>query len=404
MQIVIGKENIEMILKNAHIFCGDKGFVYGSVEIEEGIIHNLAFDEPGKETADIQLEKETIDLQGAYLLPGLVDIHTHGNSGFDFSDGDYEGLRKMGQYLLRCGITSFLPTSMTLPFEKLDQAYRTALRYIQEAPEDGARVAGIHMEGPFFCEKKKGAQNAAYLKDPDPDFFRKLNENCGGQIRLADVAPELPGATAFARQISKICTVAEGHTDAAYEDAKAVFEAGASHVTHLFNAMPPIHHRKPGVIGAAAERDDITAELICDGLHVHPAVMRMAFKLFPGRICLISDSLRCCGMPDGTYELGGQTVYMKNQEARLEDGTLAGSSINLHEGLRRAVSFGIPACDAIMAATIIPARAIGLDHQIGSIERGKYADLLVCDADLRLRQVYLAGKNTGVSRNEFTRL
>ena len=399
-----------MRLKNAQIFCGEKGFVHGSLEMEDGLIKNLvldghALDGPAGETkehAPVRRETEKnnpvcgkteeIDLQGAFLLPGLVDIHTHGNSGCDFSDGDYEGLRKMGRYLLRCGITSFLPTSMTLPFEKLDQAYRTALRYMQEAPEDGARVAGIHMEGPFFSEKKKGAQNEAYLKNPDPDFFKELHKNCEGRIRLVDIAPELPGAQAFARQISDICTVAQGHTDATYEDAKAVFEAGASHVTHLFNAMPPIHHRNPGVIGAAAERNDVTAELICDGLHVHPAIMRMAFKLFPGRICLISDSLRCCGMPDGTYELGGQTVYMKNQEARLADGTLAGSSINLYEGLQRTISFGIPVRDAIMAATIVPARAIGLDHQIGSIEEGKYADLLVCDASWQLQQVYLGGR------------
>ena len=181
------------------------------------------------------------------------------------------------------------------------------------------------------------------------------------------------------------------HTDASYEEACRAFDAGASHVTHLFNAMPPINHRSPGVIGAAFERDDVTAELICDGLHIHPSIVRMAFRLFPGRICLISDALRCCGMPDGEYELGGQQVTLQGGAARLADGTIAGAACNLFEDMVNAIRFGIPVEDAVLAATLTPAREIGMDQEIGSLEMGKRADFIVCDENWNLEQVYVDG-------------
>ena len=206
-----------------------------------------------------------------------------------------------------------------------------------------------------------------------------------------DVAAELPGAVEFTEKASKLCTVSIAHTDCTYEEAAAAFEAGARHLTHLYNAMPGIHHRKPGPIGAGSEREDVVAELICDGLHVHASAVRIAFKLFPGRICLISDALRCCGMPDGKYTLGGQDVFLSGGVARLADGTLAGSATNLYDCMRKAVEFGIPKEQAILAATIIPAREIGKDAEIGSIEEGKLADFVVCDEDLQCRAVYIGG-------------
>ena len=206
-----------------------------------------------------------------------------------------------------------------------------------------------------------------------------------------DLAPELPNAAEFARQAAKLCTVSVAHTDATYEETKAVIEAGATHVTHLFNAMPPIHHRKPGVIGAAAENENVQAELICDGLHVHPSAVRMAFRLFPGRICLVSDALRCCGMPDGEYELGGQNVYLRGSIAKLFDGTIAGAATNLYDGMRNAVAFGIPKEEAILAATWNPAKALGCEQEIGSIAAGKRADFVLCDEKLRRKQVWIAG-------------
>ena len=370
-----------MLYYNAKVFTPE-GWIRGGFRVENGRFAEIL---PG-------LGKGDEDLENAKVIPGLVDIHTHGNSGADFSDGSLEGLKTMAAYCARNGITSFAPTSMTLPFETLAAAFQTARELHDHRPSGCARVMGIHMEGPFFSEKKKGAQNAAYLRDPDMDMFKALQQGCGGLVRIVDTAPELNGAAAFAAEASRNCTVSAAHTDADYEQAAAFFDAGANHVTHLFNAMPPIHHRRPGVIGAACEREDVVAELICDGLHVHPSVIRMAFRLFPGRICLISDSLRCCGMPDGEYELGGQQVFLRGGVARLGDGTIAGAASNLFQDLRNAIRFGIPEEEAIRAATVLPAREIGAESEIGSIEPGKFADFMVCGEDLSLRQVCIGGE------------
>ncbi len=380
---------MDMIYTDAYIFQGEKGFIKGSFRVSGDRIQEIL---PENESSGKADQEQEISLNGAYVLPGLVDIHTHGNSGHDFSDGSGEGLVSMGKYMASHGITSFLPTSITLPYDRLETAFQTAAEYMKNPPDDGARVLGVHMEGPYFSEKKKGAQNSAYLKLPDTDGFRKLQEQCGGIIRIVDVAPELDGAKEFVRAAAETARVSVAHTDASYEDAAIAFDAGASHVTHLFNAMPPVHHRRPGVIGAACERDNAAAELICDGLHVHPAVIRMAFKLFPGRICLISDSLRCCGMPDGVYELGGQSVTLKDGQARIADGNLAGAAANLYEDLVNAIHFGIKVEEAVLAATLNPARQAGMDDEIGSLETGKKADFLVCDEEWNLQQVYIGGR------------
>ena len=366
---------------NALLFLGEKGFVHGGFDVEDGRFAAVFTDEREGE----------VDLCGACVIPGLVDIHTHGAAGADFSDGDAAGLRRMAAHLAKCGVTSFAPTSMTLPYETLSAAFATAAELAGGREAGCARVMGIHMEGPFFSEKKKGAQNGAYLKKPDLALFRKLFEGCGGLVRIVDVAPELEGAADFAEKASALCTVSVAHTDASYDEAKAVFEAGARHLTHLYNAMPGIHHRKPGPIGAASEREDVAAELICDGLHVHPSAVRMAFRLFPGRVCLISDSLRCCGMPDGEYELGGQQVFLSGGVARLADGTIAGAASDLYADMRNAVAFGIAREEAILAATIRPAREIGRESEIGSIAEGKLADFVVCEGDLSLRAVFIGG-------------
>ena len=382
-----------MLYKNAYIFQGTEGFVKGSLRVLDGRIEEvLREDASGLEPSVEVTDPDVTDLEGLYVIPGLIDIHTHGNSGYDFSDGDPEGLRIMGEYYARHGITSFAPASMTLPYEVLEKAFQTAREYTRCRPDDAARLVGIHMEGPFFSEKKRGAQNSAYLKLPDAEAVRRLQEAFGGLIRIVDVAPELPGAEAFIWEVAPICRVSVAHTESSFEEAVSAFDAGALHVTHLFNGMPPLHHRSPGVIGAAFDRGDVTVELICDGLHIHPAVIRLVFMAFAGRVCLVSDSMRCCGMPDGDYELGGQKVYVRDRKALLADGTLAGSVLNLYDDMVNAIRFGIPAEQAILAATLIPAKVIGEDREAGSLKAGKRADFVLCDRDWKIRQVVIGGK------------
>ncbi len=379
-----------MRYENGWIFA-DGRFVRGGFSVENGRFAHVLEDVPGPAE----------DLDGALVIPGLVDIHVHGCAGADFSDGDYAGLVRMARYLARRGVTSFAPASMTLPYDALDKAFHAAARLRREGLADGARLMGIQMEGPFLSREKRGSQNPAYLRLPDWDRFLRLYDAAEGLLRIVDVAPELPGAVEFTRRASEKCRVSVAHTAAGYDQAAAVFDAGATHLTHLFNAMSGIHHRHPGPIGAASERENVTAELICDGIHVHPSAVRMAFRLFPGRICLISDALRCCGMADGSYSLGGQEILLSGGVARLTGGAIAGSAADLYQCMRRAVSFGIPREQAVWAATALPARVIGRESETGAIADGRAADFVICGGELEPEAVYLGGKRLEQSVGPF---
>lgn len=367
-----------MVIGNAKVFLDGK-FVPGSVTVEKGIITAIG----NEATYDV-------DAGGKYLVPGFVDVHTHGAMGGDFSDGKVEDLSKMSRYYARNGVTSFLATTMTLKEHTLLPAMEGIRDFVR--PADGAKCAGIHLEGPFLCYNKRGAQAAENLHLPDADMFTRLNAASGGNVRLVTVAPETEGAMDFIRKVSPVCTVSLGHTEADYDTAMEAYQNGASHATHLFNGMPALHHRLPGVIAAAFD-SGATAELICDGLHIHPSVIRMASALFGEKLVVISDSLRCAGMPDGEYELGGQPIEMKNGKATLlGSDTLAGSSSNLLLELRNLVAFGLPLETALTAMTVAPAKAVRLDDKIGSIAPGKAADLLLLDEQLNLCDVYIDGQ------------
>ena len=374
-----------MFYKNARIFCADHQFHLGAFEVKDGRFGRILPD---------TVPEDAIDLQGATVIPGLVEVHSHGNSGADFSDGDYEGLKAMARFYASVGVTSFAPASMTLPYDILEKAFATGVQLHKEAPEGHARFMGIQMEGPYFSYKKRGAQNPDYLKEPDFEGFQKLWEGCEGLIKILDVAPELPGAAEFVEKASKLCTVSVAHTDSDYDHAKAAFDAGATHVTHLYNAMPAISHRNPGVIPAAVENKNVRAEIICDGFHIHPAAVRLAFTMFKDRMVLISDSGRCAGKEEGyQFDLGGQMAEIRGGVAKLVGSdTIACSASDMWKCLVNAISWGVPEEEAVRAATYNPACAISADKVIGSIEEGKYADFLVCAPDYSSKRVFLGGK------------
>lgn len=373
-----------MRFKNALIYSEDFRFRCGGFDVENGSFANVLC-----ETAS----ENYTDLHGAYVLPGFIDMHCHGAAGFDFSESGTEGIKAMSEYLLSRGVTGFAATAMTQSSDKLKTALKAAQEYAKAEHERSSRLLAVRLEGPFLSPVRNGAQNPEYLREPSITLFDELYQASGGLLHVMDIAPELPGALELIRHASKYCVVSLGHTDAGYEQALAAIEAGASHITHICNGMKPMHHRAPGLIPAAAEHEGLTAELICDGRHVHPSMMRLIYRIFGSeRLCLISDALSCCGAKGKSCASGGQPVHVRDGLAYLEDETLAGSARDLFEIFRISVESGIPAEDAVRMVTYNPARILGVDSSLGSIFNGKRADFLVCGEDFSLRQVYLAGK------------
>ena len=373
-----------MLLIHANYLDEDFRLVQGDIEIEDGKILRVGKDLPRKG------EDLAVDCAGSYtVVPGFVDVHIHGCAGADTCDATREALEAMAAFLLAHGVTSFCPTTMTTSRETIQAALLAAKDMMDHPMEEGARVVGVNMEGPFIAKERKGAQKEEDILPPDFPLFQRFYEESGGIVRLVDVAPEQPGGLDFVEKASQLCTVSIAHTTADYDQAKAAFDKGVTHATHLFNAMSGLHHRKPGVVGAVFDDRRVRGELICDGFHIHPAVLRAAFRLLGDRALIVSDSMRANGMPEGeAFDLGGQMVTVHQGKALLPDGTIAGSVTNLHQEIKNLVSFGVPFEQAVKAATLLPARAIGLDGEIGSIAPGKRDDLVVLDENLDIAAVY----------------
>lgn len=360
-------------------------------DVKEGFVRrDVCFD--GRLLSGRSSDGRTYAADRCYVIPGLTDVHFHGCKGADFSDGDPAGLEVMARYELSRGVTQICPAGMTLLEEQLIKICRVAAdHWAQERP--GAALCGVNLEGPFLSYAKKGAQNGDWLRNPDPNLLRRLLAESKGLVKLVSVAPELPGAIEFIEAVEESVTVSLAHTTADYDTAMEAFRLGARQVTHLFNAMPPFSHRAPGVIGAALDTPGCNVELICDGVHIHPAVVRAAFKMFGAkRVILISDTMRAAGMPDGQYTLGGQDVTVKGKLATLADGTIAGSVTDLMGCMKTAVSFGIPLADAVRAAAVNSAKAIGVYSRCGSLEPGKRANLVILDENLELKDVFFRGE------------
>ncbi len=373
-----------MIIKNGLVYGEDGSFTKEDIEISGNVFGQIAPQLPLTET------EQTIDADGLYVIPGLVDIHFHGCAGYDFCDGTVEAFDAIMQYEMEHGVTSVSPATMTLSEGKLAKIFENVGKYENNR---GSRIRGITMEGPFVSAAKKGAQNGSYIHRPDLQFFEKMQKLSGGRISQVAVAPEEDRDFAFIKEAKEQTVVSVAHTTADYDTASAAFASGACHVTHLFNAMPPFTHRAPGVIGAAFDAKEVTVELICDGIHVHPSMVRAAFAMFGAeRICMISDSMMATGMENGDYALGGQPVKVVGRLATLQDGTIAGSASNLMDCLRVAVKeMEIPLADAVQACTATPAKALGFYGECGSIREGKSADLVLLDKELNLVKVICRG-------------
>lgn len=375
-----------MWIKNVKIYREGRKFEEGQIFIDE---ENGIFAEGENVDKD-----QVIDGEGCYAVPGLIDIHFHGCKGYDFCDGTLEAIEKIAEYEASIGVTGICPATMTLPAEELEQILSTASEY-QKVSHEGADLLGVNMEGPFISEEKKGAQDAKNILRCDAALFRRFQSAGNGLVKYIGIAPEKEGALDFVEQVKDEVHVSLAHTNADYESAKAAYDKGACHAVHLYNAMPPFSHRAPGVVGAVADSPHVMAELICDGVHIHPAVVRTTFKMLgEERIIFISDSMRATGMPDGRYTLGGLEVDVKGNRATLvSDGALAGSATNLMDCVRTAVKkMDIPLETAIACATENPAKSLGIYDQYGSISIGKKADLLLLDQDLNLKAVIKNGK------------
>ena len=342
-------------------------------------------------------DDEVFDASGCYAIPGLVDIHFHGCMGSDVCDGGYEDFEKIAQYELGRGVTAICPATLTLPVEELEKVLTVGAEFAKEDRQDCSELVGFNMEGPFISKVKKGAQNEDYILPCDAEIVDRFCKASKGLVKIIGIAPECnPGYEEYIRAVRDKVTVSLAHTAAGYDDAAGAIKAGACHAVHLYNAMTGMDHRNPGVVGAVFDSSDVTAELICDNIHIHPAVVRNTFRILGrDRMILISDSMRATGMPDGEYDLGGLLVDKKGRECRLKGGgAIAGSGSDLMDCLTIAVKeMDIPLESAVAAATINPAKRIGIDDMHGEIAPGKYGDVVLLSQDtLEIKAVFKRGR------------
>lgn len=386
-----------MIIKNVLIFREEKEFLPGTVTVQDGIIQDVFLD--GLSEGSVLFSGENVvDGQGCYMIPGLIDMHFHGCRGRDICDGTREALCEIARYQASVGVTGIAPATMTLPVQELENILATIFQYaqgqkIQKNPWE-ADYLGINMEGPFISKVKKGAQNGDHIIPCAEEVYQRFQKAAGGLVKYIGIAPEEEGAMEFIEAISKEVKVSLAHTNADYKTAQKAFNRGACHVVHLFNAMPVFDHREPGVVGAVADSPWVTAELICDGVHIHPAAVRAAFRMLgEERIIFISDSMRAAGMPDGKYTLGGLEVDVHENRAVLaSDKALAGSVKNLYDCMKIAVlQMEIPLAQAVACATVNPAKSLSVYGEYGSIDKGKRADLILIGENMERRAVMKDG-------------
>ena len=381
-----------MIIDHVKVFTEDKKFTDGGIVIKNGPIEQVYTE--GKRP---QTEDEVLDGKGMYAIPGLIDLHFHGCKGDDFCDGSRDAIARIAEYEASVGVTAIAPATMTLPVEELEQILRVAAEY-KKGPHSKkeADFVGINMEGPFISPAKKGAQDERNIIPCDVKVCERFLEVSEGLVKFMGIAPEeSENAVSFIEAVKDKVNVSLAHTNADYDTAMAAFNAGADHAVHLYNAMPAFTHRAPGVIGAVYDSKHVMAEIICDGVHIHPAAVRATFEMMgEDRMILISDSMRAAGMPDGSYTLGGLDVNVVGNRATLaSDGAIAGSVTNLMDCMKTAVkTMNIPLETAVACATINPAKSLGIDAEYGSIRAGKKAHIVLMDQELNVQQVIKDGE------------
>lgn len=384
---------MKLLIKNANVITPDEVLKNHSVLIEN---HKIKRIEKNDILDEINYD-EVIDVKGNYLSPGFIDIHNHGNFGYDTMDATFEALDSMADFHLKNGVTGFLTTTMTDSSKKIKRAIKNTVDYIesQNRGKVNSQVLGVYLEGPYFSQEKKGAQPPEYITLPNINELKEFMSASKGHIKIVSIAPELNGALEAIDYLkSNNINIAAGHTNATFSETKTAINRGITISTHFYNGMRGFSHREPGIVGAVLTDDRTSCEIICDGIHLHTSAIQLAVKMKGiERIILISDAMRATGLEDGEYTLGGQKVFVKNNEARLCDGTLAGSTLTLNRAVYNMIhTINVPLKDAVRMASLNPAKAIGLSDKKGSIEIGKDADLIIFDGNIKVSIAIVRGK------------